>query len=248
MGLIGVIGGMGPAATIDFMSKVLNMSADSFARTDQQHVPMVVYNVPQVPNRTAAVIGEGELPTQVLIKAAMALKKAGCTDLVMTCNTAHHWFHEVQESVPDLNFVHMGHAVTQEAVEKKAKKVMLFATRGTIVSGFYQRMLQQEGIECVLPSSDVQSRVSEAILQVKAGDVEAGGRTLHQQANLAMQQSGATLLLQCCTEIPLAMDLITNGEVDQSQCIDSTAALARWCVDWWKQKLQDQDIPAPIEP
>ena len=87
--MIGVIGGMGPLATLDFMHKVIE---ESGAADDADHVPMLVSCDPRIPPRPAAILAGGTSPLPALLQVRDRLLAGGATVLVMPCVTAHHWY------------------------------------------------------------------------------------------------------------------------------------------------------------
>ena len=104
--LIGVLGGMGPLATVDFMHKLVQ---DMPAARDQEHVPVVVWNVPQVPDRQNFLAGGKVSPLPAMLEGVERLVAAGATRLVIPCNTAHHWFDDLAASTP-VPFIHIAEA------------------------------------------------------------------------------------------------------------------------------------------
>src|SRR5690606_28553292 len=90
--LLGVLGGMGPLATVDFLSKLIEETA---AGRDDDHVPVVVYSVPQIPSRPAAIVSGGPSPLPAMLDGVRTLKGAGATVLAIACNTAHYWYDDL---------------------------------------------------------------------------------------------------------------------------------------------------------
>ncbi|MCK4835869.1 MAG: aspartate/glutamate racemase family protein, partial [Candidatus Aminicenantes bacterium] len=87
--IIGILGGMGPEATVHLCDLIVKKTR---AEKDKDHIPMIIMNNPEIPDRTAAIIGEGDSPLPDLIKTAQSLEKAGAHFLVMPCVTAHHFY------------------------------------------------------------------------------------------------------------------------------------------------------------
>src|SRR5215475_13736513 len=102
--MLGVLGGMGPMATVDFYRRLLPYTN---VRTDQEHLPVIIWADPSVPDRSAALTGTGADPTAWLVKGARALQSVGATVLAMPCNTAHAFLPAIQAAVtvPLLNMV-----------------------------------------------------------------------------------------------------------------------------------------------
>ena len=134
-GVVGILGGMGPLGTVDFLSKLL---AATPAASDQDHVPVVVSAIPQVPDRTLAFRGEGESPLPAMIDSAQRLKAAGAGLIVIACNTAHLWFDELRASV-GLPMVHLIDAAIDDAtaIAGPQGRIGLLGTDATLASGLY---------------------------------------------------------------------------------------------------------------
>ncbi len=218
--LVGVLGGMGPAATLDFMAKVM---AATPAAIDQDHVPMVVYQVPQIPSRTAAVAEGNDAPLPAMIAGIQALERAGAEFIVIACNTAHHW-HEALASATSLEILHVADVVRALLQERAAleRRIGLMATRATLRSRIFERRLPE--VRFVLPGEPIQRLIDTTIVAVKAGDVDAARRSASAAAEDFLNE-GAEILLLACTELPVALRGVRGLEF-----LDATDALARACV------------------
>ena len=216
----GVLGGMGPAATLDFMAKVMVATP---AAVDQDHIPLIVYQFPQIPSRTAAVIEGNDAPLQTMMDGVQALQRAGAEFIVIACNTAHHWFDALARSTR-LEILHIADAVGDMLRERALldRKIGLMATRATLRSHIFERRLPD--VRFVTPSESTQIRIDEAIAAVKAGDLEMA-RDRAGQAARDFSTEGAEVLLLACTELPVALDR-TSG----LDWLDATEALAQACV------------------
>lgn len=222
---IGILGGMGPLATVDFMRKIL---AATPARCDQEHLPLLVSSIPQIPDRTAAFLGEGTSPLPALVSSARRLADAGARLLVMPCNTAHLWFEPLQATL-GLPMLHLVDAALGEAVSQTpaGAAIGLLATRATQASGLYVQRADAS-VRWLMPTPDELARwVMPGIQAIKAGDLAQGATCLRQAAQ-ALADRGAGSLVLGCTEIPLALDAERAG----LPVIDATAALARATVAW----------------
>ena len=94
---VGVLGGLGPMASVYFYEMVVNMTD---AKTDQEHVDMIITNRATTPDRTAFIVGDSkEDPSEVLINDAKKLEAYGVDFIVMTCNTAHYFYNKIANSV-----------------------------------------------------------------------------------------------------------------------------------------------------
>ena len=228
-GMLGVLGGMGPLATVDFLRKLLE---ETPAERDADHVPVVVYSVPQIPDRPAAILGEGPSPVPAMAAGIRVLTRAGATRIAIACNTAHYWFDELarEAGVP---LLHIAVAACDELAQRgvNATAVGVIGTRGTITAGFYQERLAARGIRALLSSEvDLTEFVLPAIAAVKRGDLPRA----HELAVRACEQlraAGAQSIILACTELPPALDLHPTEVA--TICVDATRALARACVRWW---------------
>lgn len=221
---IGVLGGMGPLATLDFMHKLM---AATPAAHDQEHLPLLVSSIPQVPDRTAAFLGEGESPLPALIASGRRLVDGGAALVVMPCNTAHLWFDPLRAAlgVPMLHIVDVALAEARRRAGRGVP-VGLLATEATLASGLYTARAAE--VDWRLPTpAEREGWITPGIAAVKAGDL-ARGRALLGEAATALAARGAQALVLGCTEIPLVVDAGTAPV----PVIDATAALARATVAW----------------
>jgi len=229
LGVVGVLGGMGPLATIDFLSKLV---AATPADTDQDHVPVVVSAIPQVPDRTRAFRGEGPSPLAAMISSARRLKAAGAGLAVIACNTAHLWFDEIEDALA-LPMIHLVDAAIQDAIGLTGPggRIGLLGTDATLASGLYVNRAAATGLTPIywlLPTArEMIDLVARGIDAVKSGDL-AIGRELLASAALRLKERGADVVILGCTEIPVVLD-DANAPVP---VIDATAALARRAVAW----------------
>lgn len=226
--VIGVLGGMGPLATVDFLRKLVEATP---AQRDQEHVPVLVSSIPQVPDRTAAYRGEGESPLPALLASGQRLVAAGAGLVVVPCNTAHLWFDELQRALR-LPMLHVADAALEALAalgepDGPVGPVGLLATDATLSSGLYVNRGAGR-VRWLLPTAEeTMHEIEPGIAAVKAGRLD-DGRTLLRRAAQGLERRGARALVLGCTEIPLAL-----GPGDSAlPLIDATAALARSAVAW----------------
>lgn len=199
----GVLGGMGPDATVDFMARVVALVSGS---RDQDHVPMIVDHNPQVPDRQAAMRGDRAPVNAALLAMARRLQAAGADFLVMPCNTAHVFLHGIEQAV-DIPLLHIIDETVSEIgpAVPGARQVGLLATDACLESGIYQQAITRSAREAVLPDDASQAELMRLIARIKSGDrSEPVAAALAQIAERLVQQ-GAQLIVAGCTEIPLVL-------------------------------------------
>jgi aspartate racemase len=228
--MLGVIGGMGPLATADLFRKLIEATP---ATCDEQHLPVLIHSVPQLPSRPAAILRGGASPLPKLREARDRLLRAGATMLAMPCNTAHHWYDDLTADCA-LPFVHIVDAACAQAARRvpPGATLGLVATEATLFAQIYPRRAAELGYRWLAPTAEkMASAVLPAIEQVKRGAVHAAGRRL-EPVLASLTDRGAAVIVLACTETPLALDAI--GSVWRERCIDSNAALAAACVRKWE--------------
>ena len=213
---VGVLGGLGPDATVDFMSRVIELTP---ADKDQDHIPMIVDHNPSVPNRQAAILKDGESPGPLLAEMARRLQDAGADFLVIVCNSAHAFTADLEAatSIPLLSIID----VTADACEPY-DAVAVLATDGCIASGVYQQALERRGINVVLPDADELAELMRLINAIKAGDQGEQVTSAMQAVARAQVAKGAKAIVAGCTEIPL---VLRDGALDVP-VVSSTDVLA----------------------
>lgn len=223
--LLGLLGGMGPSATADVFNKII---ASTPASSDQDHIPIIIRSVPQIPDRTEALLNGGASPEAALAAGARSLCDAGAQLIAITCNTAHHWYDAVAvaSSAPVL---HIADAVLAELRLRVASgvRVGLMATEGTMASGFYQRRLSDAGYNVTTPGLHIQTHlISPSILLAKAGLWEEA-RKCAESAAEEILEAGAEIIVLGCSELPLTLTGWTHAD---THALDANLALARACV------------------
>lgn len=223
--MIGILGGMGPLATVDFLRKLIERTP---ATCDQEHVPLIVYSVPQISDRTAGILAGGESPLAAMRAGMRMLERAGAKAIAIPCNTAHYWYDDLARecSVPLLHIADCACATLGDGVVN----VGLLGTAGTLAAGFYQQRLAAGGYQCLINrQEEIDNWVMPGIGLVKAGDVRGGGALL-QQALAALFDCGAQRVILACTETPIGLECVAAPQLPR--CVDATIALADACIQW----------------
>jgi aspartate racemase len=222
--LVGVIGGMGPDATVDFISRVLRASP---AKADQDHVRMVVEHNPRIPSRQLAMRGEGENPGPVIAAMAARLEAAGADFLVMPCNLAHAWQSDIlaATTIPFISIVDESlRSALDQSGEERA--IGLMTTPGCFESGLYQQALADAGRPAIMQTPDELSETMSLVERIKGGDQSGEvAEGLKDVANRLVDR-GAKVLIAACTEFPLVL----NESMFDVAFISSTDVLAKKTV------------------
>ncbi|ADV66034.1 aspartate/glutamate racemase family protein [Deinococcus maricopensis] len=200
---VGVLGGLGPDATLDFFAKVLRASR---AEREQDHLRLLIDNNPQVPDRNAALTGRGASPGPALAGMARGLEAAGADFLVMVCNTAHAYQADIEAAVrvPFVSLIDETVHATLRAVPG-ARAVGLLATTTCLDAGLYQRAFAPHGVRMIEPDAAGRARFMEVLYRIKAGDTGAAVRADMRALGLALADAGADALVAGCTEVPLVL-------------------------------------------
>jgi aspartate racemase len=224
--MIGILGGMGPEATLDFYRHIINLTP---ANIDQDHIRVLIYSNPKIPDRTEAIVGGGENPLDCLIESAKLLEKGGSGIIAMPCNAAHHYLAEIQREIT-IPIIDMIAETCRKLYEDLpgAETVGLIAALGTVRSGVYSRVLAARGIKVLAPNDADQDEIQSAIAKVKAGTHNRFTQEAFQSIGKRLMKAGAKAVILGCTEIPLAFD---SNVVDYPS-LNSTRILAEAAVDW----------------
>jgi len=222
--IIGILGGMGPEATIDLFYKIIKFTP---AEKDQDHLRIIIDNNPKIPDRTAAILGKGEDPLPALQKTAQNLEKAGADFIIIPCNTAHYFLPSIQESVkiPILNMIEETAKETQKR-NSSIKKTGLLASIGTYKTEIYHQHFKKFNIEVISPEEKDEEEIMKAIYTVKAGNLSEEIKKNILKIAQKLIDKGAEAIIAGCTEIPL---ILKEGDVPVP-IIDPTQALAEAAI------------------
>lgn len=225
---VGVLGGMGPVATADFLARII---AATPAERDQDHLHVLVDCNPQVPDRSAFLRAEGPDPRPSLVATAKGLEQAGASFLVMACNTAHAFAEDIRAAVaiPLVDWP----AVVADAVSMAGvTRVGILASTGTIDANVYRIPLEARGVRSVVPTPSRQAQVMRAIygpegVKRLGADSPVARRDLLAGAEDVVGQGAAAVIL-ACTEFS-ALRALGALEV-QVPVFDASEIVARHVV------------------
>ncbi len=221
---VGVIGGLGPMATVYFYDMIVRLTD---AKSDQEHIDMIITNRATTPDRTDYIIGKSpNSPVDVLIKDAKKLEQYGTDFLVITCNTAHYFYEQIAGSVniPVLN-------ITEETVkyakQKGHKKLGILATTGNMQTKLYQNMCEKYDIDYLVLDNEKQQYIMDIIYK----DIKSGKSADMDKFNIVIQhlkENNCDGAILGCTELSI---LKNDNDLDNEFYIDSLEILARKTID-----------------
>ena len=219
--VIGIIGGMGPMATADLFIKIIE-STD--AKTDQEHLHVLIDNNTDIPDRTACILAGSDAPLGLMVESAQRLVAQGADLLIIPCNTAHYFHGGVQAAV-DVPVLNMPEISARYCAEKGYKCVGLLSTSGTVRARIYEPYFEELGIRLLHPTQVGIDNLMYLIYdEIKAGRTPHPERLYPELVDLEGQ--GAQAFLLACTELPLVFH--DGGRVP---FIDPTRLLARAAVE-----------------
>ena len=227
---IGILGGMGPAATVELFRRIV---AYTPARCDQEHIPVMIDNTPQIPDRGPFLLGDGPDPRPALCRSARKLERMGASFIAMPCNTAHAFLPYLRKAV-HIPFLDM---IAETATVIAEPRVGLLATETTVRTRLYHDACALYGVEVLTPFSDDQARLMEIIYAIKGG---AFGFKRELQAIAArLHERGAQALIVGCTEL----SLIVSPDDFPGPVYDALDILAQTAVRWAQQGMRQMPQP-----
>lgn len=219
---LGVIGGLGPIATAHFLELVINMTE---ASTDQQHLEMIIYNTPTIPDRTAYILdntADNPLPRMLAVGNALAQQEVSY--IAIPCVTAHYFFSQLESGIP-VPLINGVEETVRHLKENGIRKVGIMATDGTVRSGIFHRELEKQGMEPLVPGPEAQKHVMHLIFH----NVKAGIRAEMDRFDAAardLREQGAEAMILGCTEL----SLIKRDHDIGAGFLDAMEVLARQAV------------------
>ncbi len=224
--IIGIIGGMGPMATLDLFQKIL---INTKAKCDQEHIHVIIDNNTEIPDRSAYILYQGKNPEPEIFNSACRLIDAGANILIMPCNTAHYFYNSIKSK---LNQKYKNNYIFLNMIEETAKaiklegwkKAYLLATKGTFESKIYDYFLMEYDIELLTPSPANRNIIMKAIYNYKEGVSNYYKEGMQNIINDAKDQ-GASKIILGCTELPLIfkeLDLLYDT-IDPAEILAKSA-------------------------
>lgn len=223
---IGIIGGLGPLATVKFL-EILDENIDKISNKE---IEIVVINDPTTPDRTEFILDKCKPnPLNNILKMVEKLDKNNVDVIVMPCNTASYFYKEINNAT-QTHFINIVYETVKFIEKNNVKKVGLLATEGTIKSGVYKELLDKFNIECLTPNKNEQKIINEIIYGCVKQNKKANIEEFYKVSN-SLQKEGAQIIILGCTELS-ALKKIEN--IDSSIFIDAMDILAKSTLEFLK--------------
>ena len=227
---LGVLGGMGPAASAEFMRL---LSAKAPAARDQEHPKVILYSMPQIPDRTEAILCGGADPTPILRDGLSKLVSWGADRVCVTCNTAHYFIDRFRGEI-GVPLIHIVEETIRCCRERNPQGAWLTATTGTMQAGIFQQHAAESGYRFRVPDEATKQEIHSLILQVKAGELEAAEKRYRAVCE-ALWAIEKLPVAEACTELPIAY---AAAGLPQELGVSSLEALADGCLRELYQPLK----------
>ena len=225
--IVGILGGLGPEATVLVFNKILQHTP---ATKDQEHLRILIDSNPKIPERLPAILGTGPNPVPMMALSAEALARAGAEFIIIPCVTAHYFLPELRQkiSLPILSMLDEAASVIK-ASQPSIRKIGLLAAEGTLKVGLFQSRLSRDGIQTVIPEGEDRAEVQRLIFRIKDTRAKHNREEISRkfgEIGERMITRGAEAILIGCTEISLLM----NSDEFPVRGFDALTILARAAV------------------
>ena len=223
--VIGILGGMGPYATLDMYKNIL----DSIHVMKEWEYPQVVISSnPKIPSRTRAYLFKEKSPVPGLIKEAQRLEDAGATFIIVACNSAHYYLNDIKKHVkiPILNMVEL----TSKYIKANTnyKKIGIVGGEVTINSKIYDEYLNKYGIETIYPNEEEVKILRSIIDEIKHNRANNDTYIKMHHALFSMNEKGAEAIILACTEFPTffkGMYVLSEKTIDPNKILIDSALI-----------------------
>lgn len=222
--ILGIMGGMGPAATCDLYKKITEYT---HACKDQEHIHIVIDSNVQIPDRTDYICGKGEDPRSEMIRSVIKLEMMGADYIVIACNTAHYFYDDIKKYTK-ANLLHMIRETAEflKRTSPENKNFLLLSTEGTYASGVYKKAFIDYDLNLIEPTEKDKQTVMSWIYKVKSGIFDVS-RSEFDNFVCRYSKDKKIKVILGCTELPLLVESI-NTDIE---CIDPTLIIAKRCVE-----------------
>lgn len=214
----GIIGGMGPEATVDLMQRII---ANTKAGDDVDHIRCIVDNNPKIPSRIKAILTDnGENPGPAMAAMGKKLEEYGADFLVIPCNTAHHYYEDVSQAV-SIPVIHLIDLVVEQVVAEnpEMKKIGILGSTTIVKTKLYQTLFAKRGVEVIYPDDSVQENLFSVIKNVKRGDTGEQTRNTFSDIGAHLQTKDVTLAILGCTELGIIAGDLPLAYIDAAEVL-----------------------------
>ena len=218
---LGILGGMGPAASNEFVTRLV---AKTPVTKDQDHIPFVLWSDSTVPDRSTSMLNGDDRPLPYLLAGIQGLKTAGCTTIVIPCNTAHFWFSHLEKTAAwNARIIHIVDSVADALRDLKitSGKIGIIGTKATIEYGLYQYQLDKSGWNCIVPTKEQMGTLVQPAIDLIKVNQTAQAHPMLMAVIHSLIDNGATSVVLGCTEIPLSVKEDTVQDIPIINSIDS---------------------------
>lgn len=230
--VLGVIGGLGPIATAHFMELVIRMTD---AAIDQEHLEMIIYNAPSIPDRTGYILDHTKpSPLAPIVKIGNTLAQQGADFIAIPCLTAHYFYDTLKKDIP-VPIINGIESTVKHLQENGIRRVGIMATDGTVSTGLFNRVIENYGMTPVLPSAQRQKDVMSLIYDNIKANLPPDMNMFH-AVRKQLQEDGAQAIILGCTEL----SLIKRDYPIGAGFIDAMEVLAQQSVLCCGGKLKEE--------
>ena len=216
--IVGILGGMGPEATVDLMQRIIQLTP---ALDDIDHIRCIVDNNPKVPSRIKAIIeGDGEDPGPCMADMARRLESWGADFLAIACNTAHYYYEAVSNAVkiPVINLIDLVVSHVKQT-SPECSKIGILASPAVRMTGLYERRFHAAGIEVVYPGPVFQERLFNVIKAIKTGDTSVEVVQTYKEICENLNSSGVESVIIACTELSVISSDLPFESIDSAEIL-----------------------------
>lgn len=230
---LGVIGGMGPLATVKLFEKIVLLTD---AQSDQEHLHIIIDNNTLITDRSAYILVGGEDPRSELISSAKKLQDMGADFLIMPCNTAHYFYDEIVDNI-EIPFLNMIEETAKYILEHQVgiKNIGLLATEGTYNTKVYDKIFSKYGINIISPSVEKRAYIMELIYNIKKG-IHHQNLEHYYDALDELKNQKVDYFIIGCTELSVALHLYNL----EGNYIDALDVIAKKAIKFSGAKLKNE--------
>lgn len=230
---LGVLGGMGPLATVKLFEKIVLTTE---AKSDQEHLHVIIDNNTNITDRTTYILRGIDNPIDELINSAKKLQDMGADFIIMPCNTAHYFIEEIRKNIK-IPFISMIEETAKYIIENYpgTTNLGLLATEGTYNSRVYNNVFDSYGLNLFIPSEINQGRLMNFIYDIKKGIYDLNLKNFEEPVN-ELTSKGADLFILGCTELSVAYDLYNF----EGAFLDAMDVLVRKSIEYAGAKVKSK--------